>query len=72
MAKPPKVSDDLLKQYMRPWYAAMSVTIYRDIKGMAHELLAFRNGSIPANQARAEAEAAPLTPREAERMREIR
>jgi hypothetical protein len=44
------VSDELLRQYMEPWYAAKSITIYRDIKIMAKELLerrAVEHGAEP-------------------------
>ncbi len=59
------VSNDLLRQYLRPWYAAMSITIYRDIKAMAAELLERRG--LPVD--RAAAELNPVMPVEAKQMR---
>jgi len=73
MTKDERVSDALLKQYLRPWYAPMSVTIYRDIKAMAAELLKRRGGYDDAAVARMmeEARKNPVTPAEAKEMRDV-
>lgn len=65
----PRISDELLKQYLRPWYAAHSITIYRDIKTMALELLNHRHAACYAAGALSRATANPLMPAEAQAMR---
>ena len=55
------VSNDILRQYLRPWYAAHSVTIYRDIKKMALELLEQRVGYATAARFHAEAQTNPVS-----------
>jgi hypothetical protein len=64
-----RVSDELLRHYLRPWYAATSVTIYRDIKSMAFELLEHRHGIARAEQTKFQAEKQPVTATEAQAMR---